>query len=640
MIRSCRAALLLVVAGIASATHAQNRSRDNALTQAEDGFGFSVGRETLGIYNAGNARGFSPTAAGNVRIEGLYFDPAFGLSSIVASSTSIKVGLSAQGYPFVAPSGIVDIALRRPQERAAASIVVNGDSFGSYGIEVNGSLPASENLSVGYGASAGRVAFPDGTDNLNHGQGLIARWQPLAGVDILPFWSLNNDYGDDAGPFYIPGGKFLPPLPPAHQFDGPRWVGIRYAATNHGVLASAAPAENWLARIGLFRSVNDQKAGYSNLLINIRPDGAAERIVIADPRLKNVSLSGEARLTHSIADGPRLHVFHLSARGRDVRNQFGGSAEVALGPTRIGERDTSVRPALAFSPVSRSRVRQATYGVAYDGRWKNVGEVSGGVARADYRKTTLLPGVAPIVSHSQPWLYNGTIALSAIRALSIYAGYAKGLEQSGIAPANAANRNEPLPAILTQQTDAGLRWTIAGDIRAIGGLFALRRPYFGFNAANVFTQVGTTRSRGAEFSVSGSLTKRLNLVAGGYFLRPRVERQPGLPGIVGARPVGVASRLLNLNINWRTPMVEGFALDAAIFARGRVPATIDNVVTVPSREQLNLGARYQFKLAGRDMTLRLQAQNVFDDRGFNVAGPGIFGQNSGRYLTGYLAVDV
>ena len=66
-------------------------------------FGFSVGRESLGIYSSGNARGFSPTAAGNVRINGLYFDPgtafAFqaGLPSPLLGSISIKVGLSAQG---------------------------------------------------------------------------------------------------------------------------------------------------------------------------------------------------------------------------------------------------------------------------------------------------------------------------------------------------------------------------------------------------------------------------------------------------------------------------------------------------------------------------------------------------------------
>ena len=101
---------------------AQDRADENAVTQAEDAFGFSVGRETIGIYNAGQARGFSPTAAGNVRIDGLYFDPVFGLQSTLVDSVSIKVGLSAQGYPFVAPSGIVDQSLRRPESRFGAFV--------------------------------------------------------------------------------------------------------------------------------------------------------------------------------------------------------------------------------------------------------------------------------------------------------------------------------------------------------------------------------------------------------------------------------------------------------------------------------------------------------------------------------------
>ena len=76
--RSPRMSSTLIAAVIvctSNAAWAQQRSDDNAVTQAEDAFGFAVGRESLGIYNAGNARGFSPTAAGNVRIDGLYFDP-------------------------------------------------------------------------------------------------------------------------------------------------------------------------------------------------------------------------------------------------------------------------------------------------------------------------------------------------------------------------------------------------------------------------------------------------------------------------------------------------------------------------------------------------------------------------------------
>ena len=50
------------------------RSSEDAVAEALDAFGTGVGRETIGLYSAGNARGFSPIQAGNLRIEGLYFN--------------------------------------------------------------------------------------------------------------------------------------------------------------------------------------------------------------------------------------------------------------------------------------------------------------------------------------------------------------------------------------------------------------------------------------------------------------------------------------------------------------------------------------------------------------------------------------
>src|SRR5437762_13097206 len=160
------------LAVLPTATYAQSRSDENAVTQAEDAFGFSVGRESLGIYNAGNARGFSPAAAGNLRIEGLYFDQQFSLPGTLLGSTSIKVGLSAQGYPFAAPSGIVDQSLRVPGDKAGASVVANFDSFGTLGGEIDGSLPIGSTLSLGYGINGTHVEFPDGTSNWNHTESL------------------------------------------------------------------------------------------------------------------------------------------------------------------------------------------------------------------------------------------------------------------------------------------------------------------------------------------------------------------------------------------------------------------------------------------------------------------------------------
>ena len=172
-------------------------------------------------------------------------------------------------------------------------------------------------------------------------------------------------------------------------------------------------------------------------------------------------------------------------------------------------------------------MRQVTIGVAYSGRWKQRGQIGFGLSRADFRKTTETPGVAAARQQSTPWLYNANLALNLTRSIVAYAGYARGLEESGLAPANAANRNQPLPVILTEQKDAGIRIDFARGMKAIVGAFDLSRPYFGYEAGNVFAKVGTTRSRGVEFSLSGQLSPRLSLVAGGVILRPRVTKDLG-----------------------------------------------------------------------------------------------------------------
>src|SRR6476646_10280420 len=93
--RIVRRLVAIALTSVSGTAFAQSRSEENAVTQAEDAFGFSVGRESLGIYNAGNARGVSPPVAGNIRIDGLYFDQMYNLAGTVLDSTSIKVGLSA-----------------------------------------------------------------------------------------------------------------------------------------------------------------------------------------------------------------------------------------------------------------------------------------------------------------------------------------------------------------------------------------------------------------------------------------------------------------------------------------------------------------------------------------------------------------
>lgn len=95
------------------------RAGENAATQSSDAFGRSVGSERTGLYNNEDVRGFNPVDAGNVRLEGLYFDQVERISSRIVDGNTIRVGAAALRYPFPAPTGLVDYNLTQPGKDAS-----------------------------------------------------------------------------------------------------------------------------------------------------------------------------------------------------------------------------------------------------------------------------------------------------------------------------------------------------------------------------------------------------------------------------------------------------------------------------------------------------------------------------------------
>jgi len=619
---------------------AQGRTDENAITQAEDAFGFSLGRETLGIYTSGNVRGFSPTSAGNVRIEGLYFDPAvFGLTDRLLRSSSVRVGLAEQGYPFISPTGVVDLRLRKPGDEASASALASIDSRGSASVELDAALPLSSHLSVGFGGSAGETQFADGTDNAYRNEGLILRWHPSPGVEILSFWNGASDYDDEAGPFYVMSSAMLPPVEHKGRFGGAPWADIRSEAATAGLMTSIALSRSWLVRAGLFRSVFDYRGSFTYLLLDEDRQSEAERVVIADPRTINRAYSGELRLSHVISEGDRLHTLHFSLRGRRRALESGGSQSVDYGRADIQAPLDVPEPNFSFGPLRHDRVTQWNAGLAYQGRWRGRGELGLSVSRADYDKRIAAPASAVVETRSHPWLYNLILGANVTPSLVVYAGMARGLEESGQAPVNAANRGQALPAIITSQREAGVRLTLTRRLHLVAGLFDLKKPYFNFNAANVYDVAGSVENRGLEMSLSGAISDRLSVAAGAYFLRPRLTGQ-SLAAAEGRLPVGLPSRLVQASLDWRLPWVRGLSVDGRVTNHGRVPATVENDVFVPARTTLSLGGRYRFSAAGKDLTLRVAVSNVTDVHGWTTLAPGTYYPISGRSASAYLAVDL
>src|SRR5215472_12217587 len=138
-----------------AATGRAQHAADNPVASAEDAFGLTLGLESIGMYSPGQVRGFSPQTAGNVRIDGLYFDQQGALSNRVIEGSTIRVGISAIGYAFPAPTGIVDYQLRRAGDGTpGATIIANVGPYEARGISIDGTVPlAGKKLLLPIGVS-------------------------------------------------------------------------------------------------------------------------------------------------------------------------------------------------------------------------------------------------------------------------------------------------------------------------------------------------------------------------------------------------------------------------------------------------------------------------------------------------------
>jgi iron complex outermembrane recepter protein len=637
---------------LASATPAlAQRANENAVEVADDAFGTSVGNQQIGLYGASDVRGFSPITAGNIRIEGLSVTEHGGFTQRVVSGATIRVGLTAQGYPFPAPTGIADYTLRASGNDAVLSPVLYLGPNSAVTLEVDAQLPiVRDRLSVTAGLSyryeehfRGQDGLP-GEDGRQLQGGGVLRWRPSDNIEFKSFYGRMEFHDDRTIGQIFTAGPYLPPKI-ERRFFGLDWALNQVERQFYGGLGTVQLSENWQVRAGLFRWENEGN-NLTELYRNVQPDGSAQRQLVATRDQTQASTSGELRSSYSVTEGGRRHTLHLAARGRDTRRAFGGADQRNLGPTVIGQRVDVPEPDFNFGALSNDEVRQITGGIGYELRWPGTAELTLGVQKTDYEKNSFIPGRPTITTRDNPWLYNGTLAVHLTDRLVAYAGYTTGLEESGTAPPNAVNLNEAPPALRTSQRDAGIRYAISPNLNLVAGVFDVRKPYFNLDPDLVYRELGTVRHRGIELSLAGRPIEGLNMVVGGVFLDADVSGEAVDLGIIGPKPVGTTGRIVRANFDYRLPFFEPLSLGLGITHQaGRIASALEyaelggrQLMTEP-RTTFDIGTRYRFNVGAAPATLRAQVTNLFNVYGWDVSANSSFRFNDTRRFLLTLAAD-
>jgi iron complex outermembrane receptor protein len=628
------AALAMLFAQPASA----QRAEENVTTGSEDAFGRSIGNESIGIYNEGDVRGFSPIEAGNVRIEGLYFDRIGSLTSRLIEGSTIRVGVASQSYPFPSPTGIVDYDLRRVGANRVISALTYYGPFDSMGIELDAQLPVvGEEFGLAAGAGVYRDAFLWGGRNESASYAIVPRWRPAENFELRPFFSHIVFSDEENEHLMITQGGVLPPKVRRNHYYGQEWSTNKGEVFNYGLIG-AARFGDWTLRLGAFESVLDLDAQFAELMTDIDAARNANELVVALPDSRYASRSGEFRLSRLFESGSQRHTLQFAVRGRQQDRRYGGEDVIDVGPVILGIGRQIEQPVFAFGEQSHDEVKQLTFGTAYELQWAGIGEMSVGLQKTDYSKSVDTPTEVLPESRAKPWLRYVTATVNATRTLAVYGSYTEGLEESPVAPNEAQNRNVAAPALETEQYDAGIRWDTFAHLKLIAGVFNIEKPYFDLDAAGFYRELGRVEHRGIEFSLAGDPVENLTVIVGSRWLDATVSGPTVDAGLIGAKPVGTARQYSLATADYRFAG-SGFSLDATAEHITPQVANSANTIEVPSRAVFHVGGRYRFKLFGKPATLRMQVSNIFDKYGWQALSSGVYGYNAPRRFTAYLAAD-
>jgi iron complex outermembrane recepter protein len=642
------AAVVIFATCRSTAARAQHAS-DNPINSADDAFGLTLGLESVGIYNPGSVRGFSPISAGNVRIDGMYFDLQGAPSNRVVEGSTIHVGVSEIGYPFPAPTGIADYNLRNVGgDTPTATIIANVGPYDAWGISIDGSVPLIGKelvLPIGVSTQVSTQSSEDGglypglTSRVTS-VGATPQWTPNSKVTVRALIDWQGTTDAKTLPEFFTAGNFLPPTI-SKGYVAQNWAKGQNVTMNLGGLVTAQLADDWLLRAGFFRSANDSPVGFADLYTDVQPNGQSVHVVVGFPDQNTSSSSGEVRLTGTFITGDWRQELIFMTRGRDTTSRYGGEDAVDVGPAAIGTIIQVPEPDFSYSARAIDDAELWNMGAAYRVDWKSLGVLEMGIQKEDYRETDNSPGTPESEIEAHPFRSYANSAFAVTSQLTLYAGYTQGLENSGVAPNSAQNSGAVLPASLTWQVDSGARYAITPKLKFIVGVFELQKPYFNLDTNNIDRELGVQQARGSELSVAGEVTEDLHVNVGVLDGRVGITGPNLAAEGVGSVAVGQPRVMYVASANYSFPWWKAASLDVSVVHVGTAPESVDNGVYTLAFTGVNIGGRYKLTVFGENSTLRLEVQNLLATNLWQQLNtPGVFQWPGPRRVFAYITTDI
>ncbi|WP_439862965.1 TonB-dependent receptor [Pseudomonas antarctica] len=231
--------------------------------------------------------------------------------------------------------------------------------------------------------------------------------------------------------------------------------------------------------------------------------------------------------------------------------------------------------------------------------------------------------------------------------VSFYANHIEGLASGPTAPttfsgAVVTNGNQTFAPARSKQTEAGVKVDM-GTYGATLGVYRIEQPTQGYSQLNAdggatFVFQGEQVNKGVELNVFGEPISGLRLLGGATIIHTEVSgTQNGAND--GNRAIGVPSFQLNAGVDWDVPGLQGVSVNGRMLRTGGQYADAANNLSLPTWNRFDVGARYNFKVDQRDVTLGATVENVGNTKYWESALGGYLTQGDPRVAKLSATVD-
>lgn len=194
--------------------------------------------------------------------------------------------------------------------------------------------------------------------------------------------------------------------------------------------------------------------------------------------------------------------------------------------------------------------------------------------------------------------------------LSLYANYIEGLSLGASALPPTVTTATALPPMKTKQMEIGAKYDW-GTFATTVSLFQIKRPS-ATTMNGALSENGKQINRGIEFNAFGEVVRDVRVLGGLTLMRGKLDKMAD--GVYeGNDAIGVPRVQASLGVDWDNVLTPGFGVNARMVYTGSQYVDQANDLKIPSATRVDVGARYRTKIAGNDLTLRLNVENLFDE---------------------------